>query len=163
MQISPYKYPMNFAKVDETLYRSSQPNVIEIKYMKSELGLTDIFNLSDNSPKTATEAEIKTAKNLGINYHSIPSRTESPIWEKIKSFVDSVNMLKSQNNKKVLAHCNAGVDRTGTYVLFYQLINRLKTYDEAVKEMIEMGHNPKDLPKLLPRIQEIAKKMKFIK
>ena len=131
--------------------------------MKDNIGLTDIFNLSDNSPKIATLTEIETAKNLGINYHTIPSRTESPIWEKIKGFVDSVNALKTSGNKKALAHCNAGVDRTGTYVLFYQLINKLKNYDEAVKEMLKMGHDPISLPNLLPRIKEIAIKMKFIK
>ena len=154
---------MNFAVVDDVLCRSSQPNEFEIQFMKRNIGLTDIFNISDNSPKLATLKEIETAKNCGINYHTIPSRTELPVWEKIKGFVDNVNLLKTQGNKKVLVHCNAGVDRTGTYVLFYQLINKLKSFDEAVKEMLRMGHDPVSLPDLMPRIKEIAKRMKFIK
>ena len=153
---------MNFAKVDDTLYRSSQPNEFEIQHMKKQINLTDIFNVSDNSPAVATGNEMLTTERLGINYHSIPSRTEKPVWEKIKGFVDSVNNLK-KNNAKVLVHCNAGVDRTGTYVLFYQLINGLKNYKDAVEEMIKMGHSPKDIPELIPRIKEIATKMKFIR
>ena len=162
MKITPYKFPTNFSQVDDILYRSAQPNEFEIDYMKKEIGLTDIFNVSDNSPVEATKKEITTAKSLGIKYHAIPTRTDNPIWENIKQFVDKVNSLKTVNRAKVLLHCNAGVDRTGTYTLFYQLINKLKSYTEAVQEMIAKGHIPKDIPKLLPKIEEYAKKAKLI-
>ena len=162
MKITPYKYPWNFAKVDETLYRSSQPNPWEIEFMKKKIGLTDIFNVSDNTPVISKENELLAVKRLGIKYHAIPTRTENPVWENINKFTDSVNKLK-KTNAKVLVHCNAGVDRTGTYVLFYQLINGLKNFKDGVEEMLRMGHNPQDVPQLLPRIKEIAKKMKFIR
>ena len=42
---------MNFAVVDDVLCRASQPNPNELRFLKAEIGLTDIFNISDNSPK----------------------------------------------------------------------------------------------------------------
>ena len=162
MIILPFKTPINFAKVDNILYRSSQPNENELRYLKDNFKITDIINLSNNSPKRATENEKSLAKLLNINYESIPSATDLPAWEKIKMFVNRVNELKKIPESKVLVHCNAGIDRTGTYVLFYQLMNKLKTYNDAVKEMISMGHIPEFHPKLLPRIKEIAIKNKLL-
>ena len=162
MKISPYKTPMNFYKVDEILYRSSQPNEQELYFLKDKYNITDIFNVSDNPPTVPALKEIETAKKLNINYKAIPSSTDKPVWDKIKTFVDNVNALKSQNGRKALVHCNAGVDRTGTYVVFYQLINKLKTFDGTIKEMIEAGHTPELIPKLIPRIKEIAIANKLI-
>lgn len=162
MKVSLPLLPLNFAQVDDILYRSAMPVGKEIKYLKDNYQITDVFNLSNNAPPIALTQEIKTTKELGINYHSIPSETDKPVWEKIQFFVNSINDLKSKGGKKALVHCNAGVDRTGTYVLFYQLMNKLKSYEEAVKEMIKMGHYQEDVPKLMGRIKDIALKMKLI-
>jgi len=155
-------YPSNFYKVDNYLMRSSQPSDYELEYLKRKEKLTDIFNVSDNSPKLSKEIEISAAKELGINYHEIPTRTENPLQKNIEKFLNAVKKLKENPKSKILVHCNAGVDRTGTYIVFYQLVNKIKPYTEAIQEMITKGHNTEDIPQLLPKIKKIATNMKFI-
>lgn len=157
-----YRYPSRFAKVDEVLMRSSQPSVDEIVFLKDKENLTDIFNVSNTAPIRATMEETAIAKKLNINYHAIPSMTREPDETKLKFFVDSVNKLKEKGDSKVLLHCNAGVDRTGTYTLFYQILNKMKNYNDAVAEMVKMGHFPEDIPELIPKIKTLLQKMKLV-
>ena len=156
-------YPTNFAQVDGFLLRSSQPSREELHYIKQQQLLTDIVNLSNNCPKKALEQEKLAAKELGINYFEIPSVTDKPTQKNIELFLGKTIQLKKNPNAKMLVHCNAGVDRTGTYVVFYQLFNKLKSFKEAIEEMKEMGHYPEFHKGLLEEISKIAKNMRLIK
>ena len=156
-------YPSNFARVDDFLLRSSHPSPEELRYLKNQEMLTDVVNLSDNAPNMALLQEEQALKELGINLHKIPSNTDKPAQENIELFLEKTVKLKKKPNSKMLVHCNAGVDRTGTFVLFYQLFNKLKSFDDAIKEMLKMGHCPEFHPRLLGEIKILAKKMQFIK
>ncbi len=155
-------YPANFAKVDDFLMRSSQPSREELFYIKEKELLTDVINLSNDSPALALKQEESAIKELGLLYDKIPSETDKPLQKNIELFLDKTIQAKQRPNAKMLVHCNAGVDRTGTYVVFYQLFNKLKTLNEAIDEMIKMGHWPEVHKGLIDNIRLIAKNMRFV-
>ena len=76
LNIPPYRCPANMYKVDEHLYRSAFPTPLELQSIHYDRKITDIFNISDDAPHIIQEQEIIMAKQLGINYHAIPTSTK---------------------------------------------------------------------------------------
>ena len=146
-------------KVDHFLMRSAQIQPEELKFLVDQEGLTDVINLKTHFENSLNYNEKDVTKSLELNYIEIPTVTRNPKIEKIVHFLDITDELKKQNDKKALVHCKAGADRTGMYVLFYELKNKIKNFNEATEEMLQMGHHKKIYPDLIEKIAEIAKKL----
>ena len=141
--------------------RSAQIEKDEMRFLVKKEKLTDIVNFRTLVVPGIDFDEHTAAKMLNLEYHQIPTISKKPEIEQVKEFLELTDRLKQQSNKKLLAHCKAGADRTGMYVLFYELKNKLKNFQEAAKEMLLMGHNRQRDPELLKQIEAIAKELKI--
>lgn len=63
---------------------------------------------------------------------------------------------------KCLHHCKAGADRTGLYSLIYKVVNRLDTFDNCAKEMIEMGYHQKLYPDMLNTAKRFLNEIRHV-
>jgi protein tyrosine/serine phosphatase len=105
----------NFGKVNDNLYRGSQPNRAAIKKLQ-QLGIKSIIDLRsapEVSPREATRAAA-----AGITYTNVPlNALTRPTDEQ----VDHVLALIESLPRPVFIHCEYGCDRTGTIIACYRI------------------------------------------
>lgn len=154
-----YHKPHNYKRIDENVHRSAQPKAEEIVWVKKHLKITDIINFRTMGVPAIDFNEAKLADALNINYHSIPTETKSPKLEDVKSFLNIIDDVKKKKGQ-VLIHCKAGADRTGFYSLIYKVMNGLDNFDNASKEMLEMGYHKDRYPFLLDFAKKFIKNLK---
>lgn len=81
---------------------------------------------------TLTERSLPPAaiKEHGFQYLHIPVEDfQPPSLDQIKRFVDFVNKVKSSGKGATLAHCRAGIGRTGTMLACYLVSTGLTAAD----------------------------------
>ncbi len=119
----------NFHKVDDRLYRSSQPDDDEMKTL-AKAGFTDILNLRDFHDDD-DEAEHTTLKlhRVKMNAGSID----------IKEVKDALKFIAAAKGP-VLVHCWHGSDRTGCVCAFYRMIYQGWTKEQSLAEMRDGGY-----------------------
>lgn len=139
--------PQNYAKIDNVISRSAQPEKEGFAWLKNE-GITDIINFRTMFESAQNFDEKTVVEDLGMRYHNIPSITPKPNEEKIAKFLDIVEGVKEKGGK-VHIHCKAGADRTGMYSFIYKGLNGIGTIAENVQEWIALGHNTKRFPDLI--------------
>lgn len=119
----------NFYKVDEGVYRSSQPNKKQFQ-MLEDAGFTEVLNLrrfnSDN----------EEAEGADITLHHIPVRA-SRIGE--KQFLEALRIIKNRKGN-ILVHCHHGSDRTGGVIAIYRIVFQGWTKEDAIEEMKNGGY-----------------------
>ena len=150
--------PNNYAKIDNYVSRSAQPNKEDFLWLK-EQGVTDIINFRTMIESTLNFNEKKVVENLGMKYHHISTVTSKPNEEKINQFLSLVENIKN-NGGKAHIHCKAGADRTGLYSFIYKVVKGIGTIAENEREWIEKGHNIVRFPDLRKWAKECLKTLK---
>lgn len=120
-------------------YRSAQPSADEIRAYRDEYHIATIINLRGKSPGRAWyDAEIKTAKDLGIRHidFGLSARMKLPPRQSL-----ALIALMRRVPKPVLIHCQAGSDRTGLASALY-LAALVKAGEERSEAQlsIRFGH-----------------------
>ena len=140
--------PKNYSKITNTLSRSAQPMKDDFTWLK-EQGVTDIINFRTMTVSGVDFDEKELVEKLGMKYHNIPSITRSPKDENVLEFINLTKNIE-ESGGKLHIHCKAGADRTGMYSYIYKSIKGIGNRADNQREMLEMGHNTKLYPDLLP-------------
>ncbi|MFH1725256.1 MAG: tyrosine-protein phosphatase [Elusimicrobiota bacterium] len=155
----------NFARVDESYYRSAQPTVRGLR-MIAELGVRTVLNLRDDSESY----EKVVVEGFGMRYIHMPmSAWKRPTGEQIDTFL---SLMRDPEAAPMLVHCARGADRTGVLSAIRRMEIDGWTAMRAAKEMIafktyspplvlyvfeyyhrmDPKHEIPDLSKLAPRL-----------
>ncbi len=140
------KKPENYQKIDELVSRSARPKKSNIKWLKKH-GVTDIVDFT-SAQDSAAFNERAAVEKVGIHYHNIPTNPFHPRESQVGEFLDLVEGVKQQGGK-VHIHCKHGADRTGMYSWIYKQKHGLGEMEENRKEMIKMGHDFINFPRLI--------------
>lgn len=120
----------NVFKIDEFLYRGSQPTK-EGFISLQKLGIKTVVNLRK------FHSDVKMIKGLGFKYFPIGLNTwKKPELKDIRYFID---IVRNKENTPVYLHCQHGSDRTGTFSAIYRIIVHGWSKENALKEMIYGG------------------------
>jgi len=118
----------NFGKVDERLYRGSQPSKKDYADLK-KLGIDTVIDLEDKP----TDYEQKSVEALGMHYINIPVKDKTaPSPEMIHTFLNAVN---ASSTGKFFVHCAGGRHRTGDMVAVYRVEEYGWDFDKIYQEM----------------------------
>lgn len=121
------------------LYRSSQPNAIQIARYSGEYGIKTIINLRGESDNDGWYQEEKTASDhLGLVHVDFPMSASKQL-----TLAESNRLIDIMRHvpKPILIHCKSGADRTGLASVIY--LNRIAGVDEEAAEnqlSIRFGH-----------------------
>lgn len=148
--------PDNYAKIDNYVSRSAQPQKEDFVWLKKQ-GVTDIFNFRTMTVSGIGFDEKTEVEKLGMKYHNIPSVTRHPKEENIDTFLKEIDEVKQKGGKAHI-HCKAGADRTGMYAFIYKAKNHIDTTANNMKEWIARGHNRKLYPNLAGWVNQFVKK-----
>lgn len=153
--------PHNYYKIDNLVSRSAQPQYDDFQWLKDQ-GVTDILSFRTMSKDVIDFDEKELVQSLNMNYHSIPSITQSPQKELVYKFLDTVEKVKKQNGK-IHIHCMHGADRTGMYSFIYKCIQNIGTEANNIKEMLVRGFNLYKYPHLIDWSKDFLKEYKLLK
>jgi protein tyrosine/serine phosphatase len=156
----------NAGKINEHLYRGSQPSLTEISQLK-KLGVTTVIDLRAEAPQTARE-EGKRVEALGMHFQRIPiGGFSNPSNADLIRFFQILRVSPSQT---VFVHCEFGRDRTGIMIAAYRIAFEHWSSDQALSEMMQFGFNHSWHPSMIrfvhnlpTRIQSDAELKKALK
>ncbi len=144
----------NFHKVDEGVYRSSQPNEKQFK-MLEDAGITEVLNLR------RFNSDDNEAKDTSITLYHIPVRA-SRIGE--KQYLEALRIIKNRKGNIVI-HCHHGSDRTGGVIAMYRIVFQGWTKEQAIDELKNGGYGFhsvfKNIPSTINKIDIEAFKKKL--
>ena len=138
--------PNNYLKIDNYVSRSAQPTKENLVWLR-EQGITDIINFRTMNHPGINFDEAIEVKNLGMNYHNIPTITNKPSEKKVELFLAIINKIKAEGGRAHI-HCKAGADRTGMYSFIYKMLQGIGNLKENELEWVNRGHNIKRFPDL---------------
>lgn len=127
-----------FIKYDDNFYRGSKPSESQYKEL-ADLGIKTVIDLRLNSKKKNEEIESLLNK-YNIKFVSIPLHPSIPPTKKqTETFFSIINNPKMA---PVYVHCTHGQDRTGIMSALYRVEKCNWNYDQAYKEMVDVGYHP---------------------
>ena len=150
--------PRNYMVLDNYVSRSAQPRKDDFLWLKSQ-GVTDVFNFRTMYLPGIDFNEELIVKQLGLNYHQIPSITSQPSEKNINLFLSKIEEIKNKGGKAHI-HCKAGADRTGMYAFIYKMKNGIGTLNSNKLEWLQLGHNCKRYPNLMEWTINFVKQFK---
>lgn len=119
----------NWYKVDDRVFRSSQPNSKGMHQLHF-LGITEVLNLR------YFHSDDDEAKGTGLKLHRL--RTEAGDLSK-DEIIQALKIITTAEGK-ILVHCWHGSDRTGAVIASYRIIVQGWSKDEAIDEMLNGGY-----------------------
>lgn len=127
---------MKILKFDIGLYRGSRPeSVADMQSMRDRYGIQTILNLQPDSHNEqvawAVEAGIRSPLAFGLSSVFPPDHD---------SVMLATSVLANDLYRPLFLHCHMGVDRTGFIVAAYRMMYQGWTYEAALKEMRDNGH-----------------------
>jgi protein tyrosine/serine phosphatase len=124
---------VNFAKVNDVLYRGAQPDDIGLASLQ-RLGVKTIINL--RMPGDCWSEESAKALSHGILYTNVPFKGMGrPTDDQVKM----VLALIDSSPGPVFIHCQHGCDRTGTIVACYRMKHDQWALEKALTEANHYG------------------------
>jgi len=115
--------PYKFWKVDERLWRSGQPKLLDVADNKA-LGLGALVNLREEAKDSGDYA-----RELELGYLHIPVPDQQcPAPRQVEQFLEFMRDFPGL----VLVHCHAGQGRTGIFVACYRIAQGVAP-EEAVR------------------------------
>ncbi len=121
----------NVGKVDEFLYRGSQPNDQGLKELKG-LGITTVVDLRGERQGRAAR-ERQRAAELGMKFVNIHASGWSP--PKDAEIAEFFSLTQERPKEKLFVHCWLGDDRTGVFLAAYRIAFQHWTAEQALAEM----------------------------
>ncbi len=149
--------PDNYARIDNFLSRSAQPQKEDFKWLKKQ-GVTDVINFRTMTNPGLDFSEKDVVESLGMRYHNIPTVSANPKENGIFAFLDLIKNIAKDNGKAHI-HCKAGADRTGMYSFVYKSLKGIGTREENEKEWIQRGHDTKRYPNMINWTKDFLKKL----
>ncbi len=136
----------NLYKIDDALYRSEQPNSIDMAVLDS-IGVKAIVNLR------WIKTDNYEAKNTSLKLIHVPINTWTISYENVVMAMKAIMNEKEQ----VLVHCKHGSDRTGCIVAVYRMLKCNWSKEQAIREFREGGYgfHEKCFPNILRLLNEI--------
>jgi tyrosine-protein phosphatase SIW14 len=159
--------PKNFGIVEPgVLYRSGQISRWRIEPTLKANNIKLIVALSEhasNAQQPNVDAEIKTARELGIDRDLFPLGGDGTGQiDQYANAIAAIDHAKKQG-KPALVHCIAGAQRTGGVIATYEMLVEHKSPAEAFDQMRQFGHDPTANPHLLEflnsHMAELAQKL----
>lgn len=126
----------NFARMNDKLYRSSQPRPDAWADLK-RMGIRTVVNLRSHH-SDAEEAGKVGIRPIDLKLHASMTGSTAPTDEEIRGFLD---IALDPARQPVLFHCAQGKDRTGTLAALYRIEVDGWTPDEAIEEMRAFGYH----------------------
>jgi protein tyrosine/serine phosphatase len=127
----------NFAKVNDTYYRGSQPKGQDYVGLHS-IGVKTIINLTSDEDALADERQ--AVEQHGMRYVHIPMSTRrAPTQAELERFFSVVNDPASG---PVYVHCVGGRHRTGVMTAIYRMTKDGLSGEQAFKEMKQFKFGP---------------------
>ena len=143
--------PKRWGTVEEgTFYRSGQLSSTLVKRTLERHGIEVIVDLTHELPDDKyQQAELAAARELGIEHNRFPLRGDGT--GDIGNFAKAVAKIVEarEQDKTVLLHCAAGVQRTGAVLAAYRVLVEGKSPEFAMKELRRNKWHPRDNPALL--------------
>lgn len=150
---------MRFRQVDETLYRGARPNLEQLFNLK-DFGISKIIDFSVEPTRIEGFNESVAAKNIGMEYFSIPLVSwETPSESAVAEFFDIIKSAK-EKNEKVFIHCLEGKDRTGLFTELYKIRYGLSDAQTSINSLIKGRYNFSDNPCAVSFIKDFEKGIK---
>lgn len=124
----------NFHKITERIYRGSQPQESDVKWL-AEQGFRTIISIDDD--RRTIEKEKQWAARYGLRMISIPlSGFDTPRDPDVNRVLD---LLEDENLGPVFLHCHYGRDRTGVVSGLYRVEVQGWSARDAYDEMLSRG------------------------
>lgn len=141
----------NAGRINDHLYRGSQPSLTELSQLK-KLGVTMVIDLRAESPQTA-EHERALVEALGMRFQRIPiGGFATPTDSDLTHFLQIVRDSPSQ---VVFVHCEFGRDRTGVMIAAYRIAIENWSSDQALAEMMQFGFNSAWHPSMITFVRDL--------
>lgn len=119
-------YIENLYKINDSIYRSAQPNKKAMKYLQ-QIGVKTILNLRHRrNDKNETKHTQLILENVPINTWEISEN----------NIIDALKIIKNAQ-KPILIHCLHGSDRTGLIIATYRIVFENYTKEQAITEMLQ--------------------------
>jgi protein tyrosine/serine phosphatase len=131
----------NFHKIDDDMYRSSQPTTYQLRERIQKYGFKTIINLRgypDNSPLKALEEDVCNEMGVKLIYVEAFSRKIPDI----KTLL-ALNRVFEDIEYPAMLHCKSGADRAGLASVLYSYWIVNKSMRDSVNEqlrLIPFGH-----------------------
>ncbi|MEW6056654.1 MAG: tyrosine-protein phosphatase [Bdellovibrionota bacterium] len=127
-----------FIRVDQGVYRGSQPEDGDDYVRLKKTGVRTIINLRDEK---SAKKERKVAYALGMKFFNIPlSGFYAPSDEDVEKIL---SLMAKPELQPVFIHCRYGKDRTGLLVGLYRIRYQGWQPELAYKEALELDFNRK--------------------
>ncbi len=145
----------NAGKINEHLYRGSQPSLSDLSELK-KLGITTVIDLRAGSPQTAEQERIRVAA-MGMRFHHIPiGGFSTPTNSDLLHFFQ---ILHDSQSQIVFVHCEFGRDRTGVMIAAYRIAFENWSSDQALSEMLQFGFNRAWHPSMITFVRNLPKRL----
>ena len=126
----------NFHRVDEGVYRSSQPLPHQVRGW-ARRGIKSIVNLRGGMQYGSYPLEVEAAERAGIAFHTLQLRSRDlPSVDQLEKF----EALLQSVEKPVVLHCKAGADRASLASALYFLIEHDDPQRALGQMTLKYGH-----------------------
>jgi protein tyrosine phosphatase (PTP) superfamily phosphohydrolase (DUF442 family) len=128
----------NLFQVSPGLFRSGQPNPVQLARWARRFGLKTVVSLRGHTPNASFQLETEACRRLGLGFipmflrsRALPSRAE--LLDLIE-FIDKIS-------EPTLVHCKSGADRVGLFSALYLMLRDGRSAAEARNQLsIRFGH-----------------------
>lgn len=126
----------NFHKVDDQVYRSSQPLPHQVRRW-GRMGIKTIINLRGGMQYGSYPLEVEAAQQAGITFEALQLRSRAlPSVEQL----EKVEALFKSIAYPVVLHCKAGADRASMASALYYLIMHEDSRKALDQMTLKFGH-----------------------
>ncbi|WP_375156931.1 tyrosine-protein phosphatase [Klebsiella aerogenes] len=138
--------PDNFYRVTPELYRSAQPNRLQMQSLE-RIGIRSVLNLRQ------WHSDAHEAQGTGLILYRVPMNAAAINDDDV---VIALSLLH-RAAKPALVHCWHGSDRTGMIVALYQLLFSHATKSEVLAELHrpEYGYHQQYYPDIVRYVESI--------
>jgi len=119
----------NFQKLDDTLYRGSQPDARGFKELE-KLGIRTVINLRKrHSDRKMLAGTSLACKDIGMN-----------VWNaEDEDVIAFLKLVKDKSKGPFFIHCEHGLDRTGFMCAIYRVVMQGWSKEKALDERRSFG------------------------
>jgi len=125
----------NYIKISESISTAGQPTKKQFKTIAKD-GFDVVINLAMHN-KGALKKEDKIVTKNGMLYYHIPITWKEPELDRLKLFIDTLQMLQ-RANQKVFIHCIMNYRASVFLYKYRQYVNR----DKKIKLIAPKEYKP---------------------